>query len=144
MPLDSKPSDNRQHHRPFGENIEAPKDNVGYTSHKLDTDLGLSYMQQRYMDPMLGRFMSNEPIDFRDIRSFNRYVYANPYKYTDLDGNNALIAGCAAGPNPMCVAGGLFAVAAVYHGVKGTTEAIQGSLSNNKKEGNYSEWVKNS
>ncbi len=88
IPLDSGSSDSRQHHRPFGESIEAPKDDVGYTGHKFDTDLGWSYMQQRYMDPALGRFMSNDPIGFRDVHSFNRYVYANnnPYKYTDPDG----------------------------------------------------------
>ncbi len=51
-------------------------------------------MQQRYMDPALGRFMSNDPIDFRDVHSFNRYVYANnnPYKYVDPDGRIASIA----------------------------------------------------
>ncbi len=86
MPVSS--TDSRQHYRPFGETIEAPKDDVGFTGHKFDTDLGLSYMQQRYMDPVLGRFMNNDPIGFRDVHSFNRYVYANnnPYKYTDPDG----------------------------------------------------------
>ena len=31
--------ESRQHGRPFGETIEAPKDDVGYTGHKFDTDL---------------------------------------------------------------------------------------------------------
>ncbi|CAM4198365.1 RHS repeat domain-containing protein [Pseudoalteromonas ostreae] len=78
----------RQHSRPFGETIEAPKDDVGYTGHKFDTDLGLSYMQARYYDPVIGRFYSNDPIGFRDVHSFNRYAYANnnPYKYVDPTG----------------------------------------------------------
>jgi len=46
------------------------------------------YMQARYYDPVIGRFMSNDPIGFRDVHSFNRYTYANnnPYKYVDPDG----------------------------------------------------------
>ncbi|WP_444995283.1 RHS repeat domain-containing protein [Aliikangiella sp. IMCC44359] len=78
----------RQHYKPFGETIESPKDDVGYTGHKFDTDLGLSYMQARYYDPAIGRFYSNDPIGIRDVHSFNRYTYANnnPYKYVDPDG----------------------------------------------------------
>ena len=79
-----------QHSRPFGDSIETPKDDVGYTGHKFDTDLDLSYMQARYYDPVIGRFYSDDPVGFRDVHSFNRYAYANnnPYKYTDPDGNN--------------------------------------------------------
>ena len=73
---------------PFGETVEAPKNDVGYTGHQFDTDLGLSYMQQRYYDPAVGVFYSPDPVGFRDVHSFNRYVYANnnPYKYGDPDG----------------------------------------------------------
>ncbi|MCX2769824.1 hypothetical protein OQJ67_23625, partial [Pseudoalteromonas sp. B530] len=45
---DVKPTseaDSRQHYRPFGETLETPKDDVGYTGHKFDKELGLSYMQ---------------------------------------------------------------------------------------------------
>ncbi|WP_255418898.1 RHS repeat-associated core domain-containing protein [Paraglaciecola sp. MB-3u-78] len=50
--------------------------------------MGLTYMQARYYDPVIGRFYSNDPIGFRDVHSFNRYAYANnnPYKYIDPDG----------------------------------------------------------
>jgi YD repeat-containing protein len=37
----------RMYYQPFGEKIGTPKDDVGYTGHKFDTDLGLSYMQAR-------------------------------------------------------------------------------------------------
>jgi RHS repeat-associated protein len=84
-------SDSIMNYKPFGDSIEEPKDDVGYTGHKFDTDLGLSYMQARYYDPVIGRFYSNDPIGFRDIHSFNRYAYANnnPYKYTDPDGKES-------------------------------------------------------
>ncbi len=52
-------------------------------------------MQQRYYDPVIGRFYSNDPVDMlghmqkgNPTMGFNRYAYANnnPYKYTDPDG----------------------------------------------------------
>ncbi|TQV65648.1 hypothetical protein FKG94_28395, partial [Exilibacterium tricleocarpae] len=45
-----------QHYKPFGETLSAPTDEIGYTGHKFDADLGLSYMQARYYDPVIGRF----------------------------------------------------------------------------------------
>ena len=79
------------HYQAFGETIEAPKDEVGYTGHKFDTDLGLSYMQARYYDPVIGRFYSNDPdgyVSRNPVHSFNRYAYAsnNPFKFIDPDG----------------------------------------------------------
>jgi len=43
-------------------------------------------MQQRYYDPVIGRFYSNDPVGFTgEPDTFNRYSYVanNPYKYTD-------------------------------------------------------------
>ena len=79
------------HYRPFGESIETPKDDVGYTGHKFDTDINLSYMQARYYDPVIGRFYSNDPVSYiseNPVMSFNRYLYVNnnPFKYVDPDG----------------------------------------------------------
>ncbi|MCS4306761.1 RHS repeat-associated protein [Rheinheimera pacifica] len=71
------------------------EDTPGYTGHLEDDDLQLTYMQQRYYDPVIGRFYSNDPVDFmghmqrgNPTMGFNRYAYANnnPYKYTDPDG----------------------------------------------------------
>jgi RHS repeat-associated protein len=48
------------------------------------------YMQQRYYDPIAGRFLSVDPVttNARNGTFFNRYEYAknNPYRYTDPDG----------------------------------------------------------
>jgi RHS repeat-associated protein len=76
--------------------IEGEKDDVGYTGHKFDTDIGLSYMQARYYDPVIGRFYSNDPVGAAtflsggNIHGFNRYAYANnnPYKYIDPNGKS--------------------------------------------------------
>lgn len=81
----------RSQYEPFGKRMGGDKEGIGYTGHLQDKDLGLTYMQARYYDPLIGRFYSNDPIGFRDVHSFNRYAYANnnPYKYVDPDGNYA-------------------------------------------------------
>lgn len=82
----------RSHYEPFGKRIGGDKEGMGYTGHLHDKDLGLTYMQARYYDPLIGRFYSNDPLDFRDVHSFNRYTYANnnPYRFTDPDGRESL------------------------------------------------------
>jgi RHS repeat-associated protein len=69
------------------------KPTIGFTGHYNDKDTELTYMQQRYYDPVAGRFLSEDPVltDANTGASFNRYVYANnnPYKYIDPDGRLA-------------------------------------------------------
>ena len=62
----------------------------GYTGHVADALTGLSYMQQRYDDPIAGRFLGTDPIAASPA-SFNRYAYANnnPYRYIDPDGRQS-------------------------------------------------------
>ena len=85
-----------KHSRPFGEQIESAENDVGYTGHLYDQDLGLNYMQARYYDPVIGRFYSNDPVGSTGhnsiVHGFNRYAYANnnPYKYADPDGNSPI------------------------------------------------------
>ncbi|WP_313435422.1 RHS repeat-associated core domain-containing protein [Stenotrophomonas sp.] len=68
----------------------AVEDGPGYTGHVSDSATGLSYMQQRYLDPELGMFLSVDPVTAHDgpVDQFNRYRYANgnPYKFKDPDG----------------------------------------------------------
>lgn len=84
----------RREYEPFGDQISpsARKDGPNYTGHVLDTDTGLVYAQQRYYDPLLGRFLSTDPIaaDTGAGANFNRYWYANnsPYRFTDPDGRS--------------------------------------------------------
>nr|WP_255595635.1 Ig-like domain-containing protein [Lysobacter sp. BMK333-48F3] len=76
---------------PYGAAIGKPNyDGVGYTGHVMDGGSGLTYMQQRYYDSLLGRFLSVDPVTAYDqpLVAFNRYRYGNndPYKFTDPDG----------------------------------------------------------
>jgi RHS repeat-associated protein len=67
---------------------------IGYTGHVNDPDTGLIYMQQRYYEPLAGRFLSVDPVTTdantgaNTGASFNRYAYAlnSPYTYKDPDG----------------------------------------------------------
>jgi len=84
----------RERYSPYGitlDNDNSNKDQAGYTGHIKDGDTGLTYMQARYYDPVIGRFYSNDPVGYtaaNPVMSFNRYMYVNnnPYKYTDPDG----------------------------------------------------------
>ncbi len=85
-------------YEPYGAVVNRPlKDGPGYTGHVTDSGTGLSYMQQRYYDPTLGRFLSSDPMTaFADPTGFfNRYKYAasSPYKYTDPDGRCERVTG---------------------------------------------------
>lgn len=81
----------REDYKPYGDKTQkapASLNDVGYTGHQNEDDIGLVYMQQRYYDPVLGRFLSNDPVGFTgNSHSFNRYVYGNnnPYRYVDPD-----------------------------------------------------------
>jgi RHS repeat-associated protein len=65
---------------------------LGFTGHVNDANTGLVYMQQRYYDPVAGRFLSMDPVttDTDTGAAFDRYMYANnnPYRYTDPDGRD--------------------------------------------------------
>ena len=74
----------RTRYEPYGATAAGATPTIGFTGHVNDADTGLVYMQQRYYDPVAGRFLSIDPVttDANTGGSFNRYVYANnnPYK----------------------------------------------------------------
>ncbi|MDZ4327931.1 MAG: RHS repeat-associated core domain-containing protein [Pseudomonas sp.] len=80
----------RTYYAPYGEALNRTVDGPGYTGHVMDAATGLVYAQQRYYDPLVGKFLSIDPVaaDPNSGGNFNRYWYANdnPYKFTDPDG----------------------------------------------------------
>lgn len=81
----------RSEYEPYGDLLNRPHDDrAGYTGHVMDAASGLTYMQQRYYDPQIGRFLSVDPVsaDSATGSNFQRYWYANnnPYLFTDSDG----------------------------------------------------------
>lgn len=83
---------------PYGAAIGKPNyEGIGFTGHMQDAATGLTYMQQRYYDPMIGRFLSVDPVTaYKDpVGMFNRYKYAanNPYRFIDPDGRQEACTG---------------------------------------------------
>ena len=81
-------------YRPFG---EAEVDTSSVVSHKftgaeLDDETGLYFLQARYYDPVLGRFMSPDSLveNHADPQTLNRYSYCsnNPVRYVDPSGHS--------------------------------------------------------
>lgn len=83
----------RTQYEPYGQSIGKSVDGVGYTGHVSDAASGLVYMQQRYYDPQIGRFLSVDPLTAYSspVGAFNRYRYADnsPYNFTDPDGRQS-------------------------------------------------------
>jgi RHS repeat-associated protein len=79
---------------PFGALVKgtAPS-GPGFTGHVNDVDSALVYMQARYYDPSMGRFLAIDPLppSIADPYNFNRYGYAknNPVANIDPDGREA-------------------------------------------------------
>ncbi|QNN47083.1 hypothetical protein H9L17_02640 [Thermomonas brevis] len=81
-------------YEPYGKLVNrANDDRAGYTGHVMDSASGLTYMQQRYYDPVCGCFLSVDPVTAysNPIGAFSRYWYAsnNPYKFKDPDGRQS-------------------------------------------------------
>ncbi len=102
----------RTDYQPYGSPIGKTVDGIGYTGHAMDGLTGLTYMQQRYYDQDLGRFLSVDPVAADSVlaANFNRYWYANnnPYRFTDPDGRQACdgIATCRVASEERAVARG--------------------------------------
>ncbi|MFI5728708.1 RHS repeat-associated core domain-containing protein [Kribbella sp. NPDC051587] len=84
----------RKTYRPFGEiagsSGSLDRESRGFTAQRQDSSTGLLYLNARYYDPALGRFISPDPvIDGEANIGLNRYAYAandpvNRLDYTGL------------------------------------------------------------
>lgn len=57
-----------------------------YTGREWDQEIGLYYYRARYYDPEVGRFISEDPIDFASDVNFYRYVSNRPADLIDPSG----------------------------------------------------------
>lgn len=110
---ESKAVVERTAYEPYGWTADrASRSGPGFTGHQEDAATGLVYMQQRYYDPLSGRFLSVDPVIAysNPVGAFNRYWYANnnPYRFTDPDGRQSvgeMIDSGAQGCGPVSCAG---------------------------------------
>lgn len=73
-----------------------------YRGYYYDTETGFYYLQSRYYDPVIGRFISADTFattDVTGVLSANMFAYCknNPVQYEDKDGNSATLAGAVVG-----------------------------------------------
>jgi RHS repeat-associated core domain len=83
----------RYDYTPYGNavaSLGSPPNGPGYTGHVNDPETGLVYMQARYYNPAVGRFLSTDPMGASagDLFGLNRYAYVNnnPIGNTDPTG----------------------------------------------------------
>lgn len=93
---------NRTRYEPYGYVAQGTKPGpntslIGFTGHVQDAETDLVYMQQRYYDPIAGRFLSVDPVvtDASNGKHFGRYHYAenSPFTLVDPDGRAGREAG---------------------------------------------------
>ena len=72
------------------DNLDGQIDNRGFTGHEMLDQLELVHMNGRIYDPLIGRFLSTDPLitHYQDGQSWNRYSYVlnNPTNFTDPTG----------------------------------------------------------
>lgn len=92
---------NRQRYQPYGANRntadQIPQTDKGFLGQTEDAGSGLLYLNQRYYDPVLARFVSVDPLAApTDAQSLNPYSYAlgNPSTYADPSGLLTCFGGC--------------------------------------------------
>ena len=82
-----------------GASTKATLNPFRYRGYYYDEDLGLYYLNSRYYDSTVGRFISSDSMGYLgangDINSYNLYVYCNnnPINYCDYTGESAAVIG---------------------------------------------------
>jgi RHS repeat-associated protein len=94
---------------PTPDSIDGQTDNRGFTGHEMLDALDLVHMNGRIYDPLIGRFVSADPIlqDPMNGQSYNRYSYVmnNPTNLTDPTGFVAVDGGACGGGKGMSLCG---------------------------------------
>jgi RHS repeat-associated protein len=67
----------------FGNSAGSAHTRYGYTGRERDPDTGMLYYRARFYDPSIGRFTSEDPVNFDGGINWYAYVENNPISNTD-------------------------------------------------------------
>ncbi len=73
---------------PFGVNLSGAIP-YAYAGKRYDSESGLVYFGKRYYHPALGRWLTPDPIGPLDHSNLYQYVFNNPFRYRDPNGEFA-------------------------------------------------------
>ncbi len=73
----------------FGRGLN-PRVPYAYAGKRFDPATGLIYFGQRYYDPNLGRWLTQDPAGSVDSSNLYQYVFNNPYRYIDPNGESVI------------------------------------------------------
>src|SRR5688572_30515617 len=76
---------------PTSHSMSTPLQYRGQEGSYTDSETGLIYMMNRYYAPLLGRFISRDPIGFGGGINLYAYGYGDPVNYTDPDGLDGIL-----------------------------------------------------
>lgn len=100
----------------FGRGVN-PKIPYAYFGKRYDVDTGLYYFGKRFYDPKLTRWVSPDPIGPVHSSNLYQYVYNNPFRYIDPQGESiwGYIGGIGeiALGGAICITGGILEVASL-------------------------------
>jgi RHS repeat-associated protein len=79
---------NHYRYTPFGERVasqttEGTENPLQYMARELDAVTGLYYVRNRWYDPQMGRFISEDPIGLAGGMNLYEYAASNPVSFTD-------------------------------------------------------------
>jgi RHS repeat-associated protein len=94
----------------FGNGI-TDKIPYAYIGKRYDTSTGLLYFGKRFYDPSLGIWLTQDPSGPIDHSNLYQYVYNNPYRFQDPNGENVL--GFLCGVGQILLGGAIMASGAV-------------------------------
>lgn len=95
----------------FGDGLTASIP-YAYMGKRFDEKTGLIYFGKRYYDPSLGRWLTPDPVGTEDHSNFYQYVFNNPFRFQDPNGESVL--GFLFGVGQILLGGTIMATGVVF------------------------------
>ncbi len=109
-----------------------------FSGKHYDSEIDLVYFGERYYDPSLKRWTSPDPLGSFDSENLYVYLFNNPYKYIDPNGQFVVVIPVGVGLVEVCKAIGVgFATWAAYEALDKANKALNSNGLNHVNHLNY-------